>query len=155
MLLFILHYALELKWSSKPVILVFIYFAIVVVADILGIFLNKYLPAADGIRANPLDSFARYREKLGGSYAPIIFIFVGTFLSASLGISVASRQKVFPVLSTHPDAAFVSMADGKAICAVYDPDTKRCTGEFIVVELSDKDGVRFQNKEIGPLLAPR
>jgi len=146
-----LRWGLDLPLSSSYLIYIEILFGIGVLTDILGTVLNRRMVAGIPPIRRPWDLYPKLRRKFGDNFIPIILFFGGIFFSSALGTHSAISQTRFQVPRGNPNLALVMVAEGKAICAVFDPATKECSGGFCVLELQDDKGVYFDNKDIGPL----
>lgn len=79
----------------------------------------------------------------------IISFFGSLFFWA--GISKATDDPSFTVISTNPESVVLATYGNKLICADFDRKNKTINGEFVIRKLDDVNGVMFHIENVGPL----
>jgi hypothetical protein len=87
----------------------------------------------------------------GKNSAYILVMYLAWVYATALGEGTAYKQTRFLVPERHPDSIIVRIYDSNAICAEFDPETKKLTKRYWVSSTDVKDFGAFEMKVIGPL----
>jgi hypothetical protein len=79
-----------------------------------------------------------------------VFVIVAYFFYFS-GMSRASEQTDYTVISTEPESVVLAIYGNEMICANFDRQEKTISGDFVIRETDDVQELTFHKEDVGPL----